>query len=498
MPVLTVLAALLAFALLFPVVVRRFIRSVLNRPISDTLAELYVSTKSTTLMQLLYLSIRAATGDVVIRPMGSARPAKGFDDLAFVPAQLARAPLADAEPVELECVIGRRAARPLRMRLPIMISGMAYGLALTRNARLALARGARRAGVALNTGQGPAFPEEIAEAGAYIVQFGRWDWNRDPELLRRADAIEVQVGQGAMPGNAVIASPASVGPEVRRLMRLAPGASPDIHAHLYLESPDRPASLSEVVRYLRSVNPDVPILVKMGAGDDVEADIDVALQAGVDAIVVDGTEGATGNAPITLSDHFGLPSLTALSRAVRHLNLRGARDRVDLILSGGLREPGDFLKAYALGADCVAIATAAMFAIAHRQIAQVFPYYPPTDLVFYRARPQIPLDVEKGASGLVNYLESCRAEMEIALRTLGRRSYRELSPKDLCTLDREIAETTGVRYAWLPPSLAPPAGPEGVGERARESAMRAARTEPAARPADGLAQREAARGGPSR
>lgn len=449
-PLATLLLMVAAATLLFPFIVRRVIRHLLNRPISDTLAELYVSTKSTTLMQLLYLSMRSATGGAVIRPMGSARPAKGFDDLSFVPAQLARQPLAADTPVDMGCVLGLRTRRPLRMSMPIMISGMAYGLALTRNARLALAHGARRAGVPLNTGQGPVFPEERQAAGAYVLQFGRWSWNRDPELLRSVDAIEVQVGQGAMPGNAVVASPASIGPEIHRLMGLPPDGSPDIHAHLYLESPDRPSTLKEVVDYLRSVNPDVPIFIKMGGGDEVESDIDVAIDAGVDVIVLDGTEGATGNAPITLSDHFGLPSLVVLSRAVRHLNRRGVRDRVDLVLSGGLREPGDFLKAYALGADCVAIATAAMFAIAHHQITRVFPYYPPTDLVFYRAHPQIPLDVEMGARGLVNFLESCRVEMEIAIRTMGKRTYRELDPGDLATLDREISETTGVRYAWLP------------------------------------------------
>ncbi|MBX6722741.1 MAG: FMN-binding glutamate synthase family protein, partial [Dactylosporangium sp.] len=179
-PVATVLLALASAAVFFPHFVRRAIGHLLNRPISDTLAELYVSTKSTTLMQLLYLSMRSATGGVVIRPMGSAKPAKGFDDLSFVPGQLARQPLHERAPVELECVLGRRCRRPLRMSMPVMISGMAYGLALTKNARLALAKGARLAGVPLNTGQGPSFPEERAAAGTYIVQFGRWSWNREP------------------------------------------------------------------------------------------------------------------------------------------------------------------------------------------------------------------------------------------------------------------------------------------------------------------------------
>lgn len=432
---------------LVPALVRRAIRVLLTRPMSDTLAELYLSIRSTPPVDFLYSSLRAETGEPVIRPMGSARPAHGFDDLAFVPSQLHRRPVLETEPVDLSVTLGARCPRPVESSLPLFLSGMAYGLALTREARLALAEASGAVRIPLNSGQGPFLPEERARAWRYVLQFGRWEWNRDLSILRQADMIEVQVGQGAMPGNAVIATPEEVSPEIRRLMGLPDGAPPIIHADLYLDRPDQPASLQEVVSWLRQQVPEIPIAVKMGASDRIEEELDVALEAGVDVIVVDGTEGATGNAPITLSDHFGIPSLHALVRARRHLVRQGMADRVDLLISGGFREPGDVLKALALGAKAVGLGTIAMFALAHKQITEAVPLHPPTDLVFYRAQPRIRLDPSRAAQGLINFLESCRKEMAIALRTLGHTRLAELSPEDLCALDPEIARVARVHYA---------------------------------------------------
>lgn len=444
--VLVALAAFLLFVWWVPGLTRKLITALLTKPMSDSLAELYVSLKSTPLMDFLYSSLRANGGDIVIRPMGSAKPAHGFDDLALVPAQLARSPVLETEHVVLSTRLGRHCQKPLDFSMPLFISGMAYGLAVTKEARLALAIASGQTRIPLNSGQGPFLQEERDRCYRYVLQFGRWVWNRSPEVLAQADMIEVQVGQGAMPGNAVLASPADVGPEIKRLMQLSQDQSPTIHADLFLDDPSQPTPLAQVVEYLRSIRDDIPIAVKMGAGD-IERDLDVALDAGVDVIVIDGTEGATGNAPITLSDHFGIPSLYALVRARQHLEKRKQWDHVDLVISGGFREPGDFLKAYALGARAVGLGTIAMFALAHKQITSAVPFYPPTDLVFYRAQPKIPLDVELASQGVMNFMESCRKEMSVAIRTLGHRSVHELSPNDLISLDRDIAKLTGLPFA---------------------------------------------------
>ncbi len=444
---LVVLAELVALILAMPALSRRIIRGILTRPMSDSLAELYISARSTPPLDFLYSSLRANSGEMVIRPMGSTRPAHGFDDLALVPAQLNRRPVLATEPVDMATTLGRNCRKPLRISMPLYISGMAYGLALTKTARLALAKGSGLSQIPLNSGQGPFLAQERQWASHYVLQFGRWTWNRQLDVLRHADMIEVQVGQGAMPGNAVIATPGEVAPEIKKLMNLGPDDAPIIHADLFLHDPAHPSTVREVVDYLRDVAEGIPIALKMGAGDHLEDDLDVALDAGVDTIVIDGTEGATGNAPITLSDHFGIPSLMALSRAVKHLRTTHTREDVDLLISGGFREPGDFLKAYALGADAVGLGTIAMFALAHYQITRAVPFLPPTDLVFYRANPRLPLDLEKATLGLHHFLESCRKEMEVAIRTMGHTSVHDLSPADLCALDPDIAEISGCHYA---------------------------------------------------
>lgn len=448
---LVVVLTLLGLTAMVPAMARRAVQAILTKPMSDTMAELYVSMKSTPPIDFVYSSLRAQTGDIVIRPMGSARPVHGFDDLALVPAQLSRRPVNEDVPVELSVTLGPRAGKPVVCSMPLYLSGMAYGLALTKNARLALATASGNARIPLNSGQGPFLEEERRLCDRYVLQFGRWVWNRTPEILKQADLIEVQVGQGAMPGNAVVATPGELANPIKQMMGLSPSDAPTIHANLFLKDPQHPSSLNDVVKYLRDVTDGVPIALKMGAGQRLEEDLDRCLDAGVDMIVIDGTEGATGNAPITLSDHFGIPSLMALARAVRHLKRRGRRDEVTLGISGGFREPGDFLKALALGADTVGIATIAMFALAHHQITESVPLYPPTDLVFYRANPRIPLNVEQGALGLSNFLESVRKEMTVALRTMGLTSIQDLTPDYLCALDPRVAEAAGVAYAGLSP-----------------------------------------------
>ncbi|PSR22450.1 MAG: FMN-binding glutamate synthase family protein [Sulfobacillus acidophilus] len=448
--VIALLAEAFLLMLLLPTATRKMIRQILTRPMSDTLAELYVSMRSTPPMDFLYSSLRANSGNVVIRPMGSTRPVHGFDDLALIPAQVARRPALETEPVDLSVTLGRRSHKPLTCSMPLYISGMAYGLAITKTARLALAQASGQSHIPLNSGQGPFLREERQRASHYVLQFGRWTWNREVEILRQADMIEIQVGQGAQPGSAVIATPDEVSADIKAMMHLGRGEAPIIHADLFLHDPQHPSTVAEVVDYLRSVTDGVPIALKMGASDTLEEDLDIALDAGVDTIVIDGTEGATGNAPITLSDHFGIPSLMALSRAVHHLHKTHTRDTVDLLISGGFREPGDFLKAYALGADAVGLGTIAMFALAHYQITQAVPFFPPTDLVFYRSQPKIPLDLERAALGVYHFLESCRKEMEISLRAMGHTAISQLGPDDLCALDPEIAKITDCHYAGTP------------------------------------------------
>src|SRR5690606_1689334 len=307
------------------------------------------------LQTIVETSLRAHQGTPLYRPLGSPRSWPNMSNLVFRFAQVARRPAAHDEPVDLAVTLGPRAERPLRVDIPIVISGMAYGLALSARAKLALARGATLAGTASNTGEGPMLPLERQLARRLIVQFGRASWGKDRAWLRQADMIEIQVGQGAAggAGGAVIAARTS--PELRALL----GAKAGVDAITYSHHPEWPAGapLRDLVDRLREWGEGVPVGVKLAASGDLEDDLAACLDAGVDVIALDGGQAATRGSPATLQDDFGLPTVHAVVRAERFLREAGRRDEVSLIVSGGLYTPGDYLKAIALGADAVYVGT---------------------------------------------------------------------------------------------------------------------------------------------
>ncbi|MBX6773469.1 MAG: FMN-binding glutamate synthase family protein [Chloroflexi bacterium] len=339
---------------------------------------------------------------------------------------------------------------------------MAYGLALSWRAKMAVTMGAALAGTATNTGEGPHLPEERWLAKHLIRQLPRADWAPSPRVLRHADAVEVHVGQGAEAGAPIFKPSQALGPEVVRALGLRPAEDAVIHARLRWQG--REVTLAELVAAVRRIAPEVPVGVKLAAGDELEADLDVCLAAGVDFISLDGREAGTADAPLTLGEDVGLPLLFALARAADHLRRRGAAGRVSLIASGGLRGPGDAIKALALGADAVAFGTAVLLSVVHGQWGKALPWAPPHSLVMQGGERAHRLDVEQGARSVANFFRSCRDELELTLRALGRRSLSELSRADLCTDDPEFSRATGIRLIHFPrlPATTPAAGASTV------------------------------------
>ncbi|MGQ9778307.1 MAG: glutamate synthase-related protein [Bacillota bacterium] len=184
----------------------------------------------------------------------------------------------------------------------------------------------------------------------------------------------------------------------------------------------------------------------------MEEELAAVLPAEPDFLALDGGEGGTHGLATALHDALCLPTLYGLCRAERFLRMKGVRNRLSLLVGGGLAQPADFLKAMALGADAVYVGTASLLAIAHGQVEKATPYEPPTELVFHRGARAAAFDPEKGAEHLARYLRSCVAEMKLVAKALGRRSLAEVSRDDLCCLDRGLAELAGVRWAGLPPA----------------------------------------------
>ncbi|MHB1956800.1 MAG: FMN-binding glutamate synthase family protein [Sulfobacillus sp.] len=382
----------------------------------------------------------------LLKPIGTHRPFPHFDGLLFSSAQLHRRALNDSEPVTVTTVIGKRADRPMTISLPVMTSAMGYGVALNKPFARAIAKGTALAGTAFNTGQGPALREFRELAHRLVVQYHGAAWRPPDEILSVADMIEIRYGQGANAGCGTAISGDSVNPEIAEDMGgsqsqtkpgefYIPAGIPGIHTN---------DELKQLVKDLREISRGAPIAIKMAAGNDLEADLALAVQADADVVVLDGAQGGTFSSPAILVDDFGIPTLAALCRAVRFLRENGLRDRVDLVISGGIRTPGDMLKALALGADAMYIGTAALFATMHAQITKAVPFDPPTQLAWATGQLYPLFNEDEGAGSLANFFTSCSEELKMGARALGKTSIHDVCAEDLVAWDPEVERITGV------------------------------------------------------
>lgn len=395
-------------------------------------------------------NLRSQYGRVIDRPLSGPRKFPGLDGLVFNPAQLARAASPTDTPVNLKVTIGPKAVSPMVIDIPIMVSAMAYGLALSARAKIAIAKATARAGTATNTGEGPFLPAERTFARHLIMQWNRYWWNKEPEILKQADMIEIQFGQGARGGAGHVTGFNAIDLRIRKELGLAPGQ--DAVARARPPGAENPKNLARLVAHLREVTGGVPIGVKLAAGQDLEKDLSLAVDAGVDAVAIDGAEAGTKGSPPILQDDFGLPTFYAISRAGKFWDNHRLHGKVSLIVGGGLTTPGDFLKVLALGADAVYIGSIALYALAHTQVLKVLPWNPPVNIVFQGSPEHKRLNVNQAAASLANFLTSCALEMAEAIKALGKNSVAEVTRHDLVALDPNTAAAAGVPLAYRAPT----------------------------------------------
>lgn len=432
--------------LLVSQVVRSATRIIMTDPYKENLAEFYSAARRTGIQEILETNLRAEEGKVILRPLGSPRKFVNMNGIMFNTAHLSRSPTTIEVPIATGTTIGRCAAKPLVVETPLLVSGMAYGLALSAHFKYALALGSRKAGTATNTGEGPYLPKERELAGKLIIQYPRAPWNRAPEILKLADAVEIQFGQGASASTAHHTQPSQLGRRLRRHLGVRSGQSSVIYSRM--PELGHWGSLKVLVDYLRELTGGVPIGVKFAFSDYLEDDLDICLDAGVDFVAVEGAEAATVGAPPILEDDFGLPTLIGLCRAVEHLKAKDPTGRVSLIVGGGFTSPGQYLKAIALGADAIYLGTMALFAASHTQVLKALPFEPPTQVAFYGGKASRRFDWQEGAEGLYRYLTSCTAEMQEGVRALGKTAIAEVNRNDLVALDELTSQITGLPLAY--------------------------------------------------
>ncbi|RNB88393.1 FMN-binding glutamate synthase family protein [Brevibacillus nitrificans] len=393
-------------------------------------------------------SLRAGSGQVIERPFGSPRKFLNFDGLVFSPAQLAIFPAPEDADVDLRITIGPKAKKPLTLDLPIMSGAMGYGIGISEKVKIAIAKGTAAAGTLTNTGEGPLLPEERQFAKHLIIQYSSGKWAKEPETLRKADAIEIHFGQGASAGSASFIPAEYIQGRASQIMGVEgeevvviPSIHPDVQ---------RAADLPVLVEKLRNLTGGVPIGVKICASAVLEEDMEIAIQAGVDFISIDGGQAGTKGSPPILEDDFGLPTIYALSRAVRYLKERGVKDRITLLSGGGYATPGDCLKALALGADGIYMGTAVVWALTHDQVIKAIPWEPPTELTWYPGKLKDKFDTEEAAGYLENFFASFAEEMEIAILALGKTSIKDVTAADLVALDEWTSKVTQIPLAYEP------------------------------------------------
>ncbi|RWX72765.1 MAG: Glutamate synthase [NADPH] large chain [Candidatus Methanosuratincola subterraneus] len=390
------------------------------------------------------IQIKAAIGRAPVRGMGAWKRFPHFDDLVFLCAQNSRPPIDHyREPCETEIVLGKgRAERPLRAAAPILVGAMSFG-AMSKEAKLAVVMATSRVGIPTNTGEGGMLPEERGLASILIAQYASGRFGVSAEYLRSADAVEIKIGQGAKGGQGGLLMGEKVTEEVAKVRGLPPGSDAISPArHLDIVGPE---DLKMKIEQLREITDwKVPIIVKYSAGR-VGDDVKIAAKAGADVVVIDGKQGGTGAAPDIVIEHAGLPTLPALVEAERSLRELGMKDKVSLVVSGGIRNGADIAKAIALGADAVAISTGVLVAMGCRTCGLCSTGRCPRGITTQDPVLRKRLKVEEMAARVENYLRAIIEELKMFTQLSGKTSIRSLEKDDLRAITTDAAAITGVK-----------------------------------------------------
>ena len=383
----------------------------------------------------------AVSGKSIDAAMGTLMPMPGWDDILLLGAQLNPPPLLDSEPVDSRTIIGKHAKQPMVLEGPVYISHMSFG-ALSREIKVALAKGSAMARTAMCSGEGGILPEEKANAYKYIFEYIPNKYSVTDENLRTSDAIEIKIGQGTKPGMGGHLPGEKVTPEIAALRGKQPGEE--------VQSPSRFAEINSkedlkaMVDMLRERSGGRPIGVKIAAGR-IERDLEHCVFAQPDFITIDGRGGATGSSPYLLRESPSVPTVFALARARKYLDSIGSD--IDLVITGGLRVSSDFAKALALGADAVAVASAGLIAAACQQYRICGSGNCPVGVATQDPELRQRLEVEAAAQRVANFLNVSFAELKTFARITGHSSLKELSVADLVTLNDDIAKYTPIPHA---------------------------------------------------
>lgn len=362
----------------------------------------------------------------------------GFEDLIFVPAQLARRPVDFfVEKISSQTVVGHTSNKPVTLQTPIVMAAMSFG-ALSKEAKTALAGASSIAGTMENTGEGGVLPEERKLSDHLIVQYSTGRFGVSDEILQQADAIEIKIGQGAKPGQGGLLRKEKITDEVARMRDVS--RDTDLHSPAYHTDIDNTDDLTRRISWLRDLTGGVPIILKLGA--PAAQDIEMAVTAEPDVIAIDGMQGGTGAAPEVMVNEVGSPTIAALVQARETLDRLGAEQ--ELWVGGGLNTGGDFAKALALGADAVFVGFPLLVAMGCIYCQQCYTGDCPKGITTQKPELRQRLNVEDATQSVARYIRHCTEEIKMVAGACGRKEIHGLGRDDLRALTTEVSKVAGV------------------------------------------------------
>ena len=383
----------------------------------------------------------SVSGNSIHAAMGTQLKMPSWDEILILGAQLDPMPLDEHAEVDTSVIIAKHAAKPMLLENPVYISHMSFG-ALSKEAKVTLAKGSAMAHSAMCSGEGGILPEEMQAADKYIFEYVANRYSVTPDNLQNADAIEIKIGQGTKPGMGGHLPAGKVTKEISEIRNKPMGQ--DIVAPSRFPGINSKEDLKELVDHLREASGGRPIGIKIAAGH-IESDLAFCVFAGPDFITIDGRGGATGSSPKIIRDSTSVPTIYALSRARKYLD--SIDSDISLVITGGLRVSGDFAKAIAMGADAIAVASGALIAMACQQYRICGSDKCPVGIATQNPELRSRLQTEEGAKRVANYLNVSLEELKTFARITGHANLHDLDTNDLCTLSKEISRYTGIVHA---------------------------------------------------
>lgn len=382
----------------------------------------------------------AISGESIVAAMYTELPMPNWDDILILGNQLNPQPYESDVEVNTQTIIGKNAKKPLIIESPIYIAHMSFG-ALSRETKIALSKGSAAVKTAQSSGEGGILPDEMENAYKYIFEYVPNKYSATDENLKNADAIDIKIGQSTKPGLGGQLQGEKVTPEIAEIRGKPLGE--DIHSPATIPEVNSKDDLKELVAYLRKKSEGRPIGLKFAAGR-IEDDLDYVLHAKPDFITIDGRGGSTGASPMLIRDSTSVPTIYALSRARTYLD--DYKSDITLNITGGLRVSSDFAKALAMGADAVAIGTAALIAAACQQYKICHTGDCPVGVATQNEEYRERFKIEASAKRVENYLRVSTEEIKTFARITGHDNVHDLNINDLCTINTEISDYTNIKH----------------------------------------------------